>query len=477
MRNGTSFLSLFSRTASVAVLPAALLFVGSALAQSTGTITGTVLDATGSVIPNAAVTVRNQGTGEERVTATDSAGIYLAPALPVGKYRLEVKAPGMQPMAVADLDLSVGSTVRQDFSLKVSSTNETIEVEATAPVIESTMVSVGAVVDQRTVQEIPLNGRHFMDLPLLLPGSVTPPANGFLTAPLRGQGPFAFNSAGAREDSVNFMINGINLSDPNQNQITFQPTINTIEEFKVDNSTFSAEYGRNSGSIVNIATRSGANTWHGELYEFVRNNDLDARNFSNPTNTGSGASLTPNLMSPFKRNQFGGDGGGALKPDQMFLYLSYEGLRQRQAVPLSSTTLTDAQRAQALASSDSSVKSLLPLIPSANSGTNQFASSAVAPVNINQGAANFSYMFSSAHRVNVYYAIQRDERNEPPSTDGNSFPGGGDMRNGKRQLLTINETWVASPAIVNEVRLGYNRIYITFDADTTLPATSFRHGD
>jgi hypothetical protein len=463
MPNRTSFLSA----------AAALLFVSSALAQSTGTITGTVFDSTGAVISNAAVTVRNQGTGEERITASDSAGIYLVPALPVGKYRLEVKASGMQPTAATDLDLSVGSTVRQDFALKVSSTNETIEVLASTPVIETTMVSVGAVVDQRTVQEIPLNGRHFMDLPLLLPGSVTPPANGFLTAPLRGQGSFSFNSAGAREDSVNFMINGINLSDPNQNQITFQPTINTIEEFKVDNSTFSAEYGRNSGSIVNIATRSGTNGWHGELYEFLRNNDVDARNFSNPTNTGSGASLTPNLMSPFKRNQFGGDGGGALKPDKMFLFLSYEGLRQRQAVPLSSTTLSDSQRAQALASSDSIVKSLIPLIPSANSGTNQFASSAVAPVNIEQGTANFSYMFSSAHRVNAYYAIQRDERNEPPSTDGNSFPGGGDMRNGKRQLLTINETWVASPTIVNEVRLGYNRIHITFDADTTLPVSQF----
>ncbi len=112
---------------------------------------------------------------------------------------------------------------------------------------------------------------------------MAPPANGFLTAPLRGQGSFSFNSAGAREDSVNFMINGINLNDPNQNQITFQPTINTVEEFKVDNSTFSAEYGRNSGSIVNIATRAGVNTWHGEAYEFLRNNDLDARNFSNPT--------------------------------------------------------------------------------------------------------------------------------------------------------------------------------------------------
>src|SRR5437660_12245711 len=142
-------------------------------------------------------------------------------------------------------------------------------------------MTVGQAIDQRTVQEIPLNLSHFVDLALLIPGTVTPPQNGFLTAPLRGQGSFAFNTAGAREDSVNFMINGVNLNDMVQNQVTFQPTINTVQEFKVDNSTFSAEYGRNSGAIVNIATRSGTNDLHGEAFEFLRNNAMDARNFFN----------------------------------------------------------------------------------------------------------------------------------------------------------------------------------------------------
>ena len=349
--------------------------------------------------------------------------------------------------------------------MKVSSATEVVEVQSTAPLVDSATVSVGSVVDQATVQEIPLNGRHFVDLALLTPGTVTPPANGFLTAPLRAQGSFSFNSAGAREDSVNFMVNGVNLSDPNQNQITFQPTINTVAETKIDNSTFSAEYGRNSGSIVNIATRSGANTWHGEAYEFLRNNDLDARNFSNPTNVTSAGSLVPNPMSPFKRNQFGGDGGGAIRKDKLFMYLTYEGLRQRQAVPISTQTLTAAQVAQAQASSDPIVKSLLPLIPAPNSGTNQYVASAIAPVNIEAGTANVSYVFSDANRFNFYYAIQRDQRNEPPGTDGNSFPGGGDQRNGKRQLMTLTDSWAISPSLVNEARLGFNRIHITFVAN------------
>ena len=181
---------------------------------------------------------------------------------------------------------------------------------------------------------------------------MTPPANGFLTAPLRGQGSFSFNSAGAREDSVNFMINGINLSDPIQNQITFQPTINTVDEFKIDNSTFSAEYGRNSGSIVNIATRSGHEHLAWRSVRVPSQQRSGRAQFQQSDHHRFGGILIPNPQSPFKRNQFGGDGGGAIKKDKIFVYLSYEGLRQRQAVPMSTTTLTAAQVAQAQTTSD-----------------------------------------------------------------------------------------------------------------------------
>lgn len=455
------------------VLASLFFFAIAVLAQSTGGIQGTVTDATGAVLPNASLTVTNQATGEAHPAKSDSAGLYAVSGLAPGNYNVRVEAPGLQTTVANNLIVSVGTSTVQNFSLSPASTSTTVEISGSAPVVETSATSVGTVVNQRTVQEIPLNGRHFVDLALLIPGSVTPPANGFLTAPLRGQGSFAFNSAGAREDSVNFMINGINLNDPNQNQLTFQPTINTIEEFKVDNQTFSAEYGRNSGSIVNIATRSGANTWHGEAYEFTRNSFFDARNFSNPTEVTGANGLQPNPQSPFIRNQFGGDGGGAIKKDKAFLYLSYEGLRQRQSVPLSSETLSLAQRAQAMATSDPIVQALLPLIPLPNSGTNQFAGAAVAPVNIEQGTANFNYNFSESNRLNVYYAIQRDQRNEPPSTDANSFPGGGDQRNGQRQLLAINDVQTLSPTLVNESRIGFSRIHIIFAADNMDSAAAF----
>ncbi len=435
-----------------------------AFSQSTGSIGGTVSDAVGAVVPNATITVRNEATGEVHETKTDVSGLYLVSSLPVGVYRIEAKSPGMQTIVAIGAELSVGSSFRQDFALKVSGATESVEVSGATPLIDSSTASLGTVVNSRTVQEIPLNGRHFIDLAMLTPGTVTPPANGFLTAPLRGQGMFAYNTSGAREDSFNPMINGINLSDPNQNQITFQPTINTVEEFKIDNSTFSAEYGRNSGSVMNIATRSGVNKWHGEAYEFLRNNYFDARNWSNPTSL---------QQAQFIRNQFGGDGGGAIVKNKFFTYLSYEQLRQRQSVPLSGTVLTAAQRSLALATSDPAVVSLLPLIPLANSGTNQFAGSASAPVNIQQGTANVSFLMGTNNRLNIYYAIQEDQRNEPPPTDGNTFPGGGDQRNGTRQLLTINEDWTVKPTLTNEFRIGANRIHIVFNGDNMDAAPDF----
>ncbi len=240
-----------------------LLAAATLSAQSTGGVQGTVTDATGAVISNAIVTVTNQATSETHALKTDTAGLYSEPSLIPGTYKVQAESSGMQTVVANDVIVSVSTIQRQDFTLKVASTNQTVEIQSNAPVVESESVSVGSVVNQRTVQEIPLNGRHFVDLALLIPGSVTPPQNGFLTAPLRGQGSFSFNSGGARETAVNFMINGIQMSDMAQNQITLQPTINTVEEFKIDNSTYSAEYGRNSGSIVNIATRSGTNSFHG----------------------------------------------------------------------------------------------------------------------------------------------------------------------------------------------------------------------
>lgn len=438
-----------------------VLFAVAAFGQTTASIQGSVADASGAAIVGATITITNNATGIQRTTQSNGAGDYEVPALPPGTYTVQAQMKGFETLVAKNLQLQVNKNAVQNFSLKVASTNEVVTVEATAPMIETTTVSVGQTIDQRTVQEIPLNGRHFVDLGLLIPGSVTPPQNGFLTAPLRGQGSFAFNTAGNREDTVNFMVNGINLNDMVQNQITFQPSISTVGEFKVDNSTYSAEYGRNSGAIVNIATRSGTNNYHGEVFEFLRNNALDARNFFN-------TKAVP--QSPFKRNQFGASIGGPIVKDKTFFFLSYEGTRQRQGLTLNTQVLSAAQRATVQAGGNATSNAILALIPNANDPTGtRFLGSATAPVNIDQGTADISHDFNSNLRLHGYYALQHDLRQEP-TLQGNSIPGFGDTRESRRQILTLNLDQTISSAMVNETRLGFNRIHITFSPnDTTNP--------
>jgi len=458
-----------SRRACLRALTAAFLCLGGTalMAQSTGAIAGMISDTTGGAIPGASIMATNQATGLKWSTISGGSGDYQIVALPTGPYQLEVQAPGFQTQVIKNLPVAVAQTTAQNIQLTVGQISETLTVDAAAPVVQTATMAVSQVVDQRTVQEIPLNGRHFVDLGLLLPGSVVQPQNGFLTAPLRGQGAFAFNTAGNREDTVNFMINGVNLNDMVQNQITFQPSINTVSEFKADNSTFSAEYGRNSGAIVNIATRSGSNQFHGEAFEFFRNEKLDAKNFFD----------NPSLpIPPFKRNQFGFSlgapiwlGPGLNGKDRSFFFFSYEGLRQRQKVPFNTIVPTAAERA---AVTDPVALQLLKFIPQANLPDSRFAGSGTAPVDINQWTLDISHRLNSNDTVHGYYANQHDLRQEP-SLQGNNIPGFGDTRKSQRQIFTFGETHTFGPAVVNDFRFGLNRIFITFDPNARLNPAAF----
>src|SRR6202043_1839612 len=358
MHNRSFFLRAFVLFALSAVLGT------NVLAQSTAALSGTVSDPTGAVIASAKVIATNQATGVESTTQTDTGGAYLFPSLPIGIYRIQVTAPGFQSAIVANLRLDVATAVTQNIQLSVGQATEKIEIMADAALVDTTTTGVGQVINDKTVQEIPLNGRHFTDLSLLTTGTVTPPANGFLSAPLRGQGSFGINTAGQREDTTNWLVNGINLNDNVQNQITFQPPIDTLAEYKIDNSSFPAEYGRNAGAIVNLATRSGLNEYHGELFEFFRNNALDARNFFNPILTTSGKF---NPQAPFKRNDFGASFGGPIKKNKVFFFLAYEGLRQHQSLTVTSVVPSQNQIAAVPAApAVPAVHSLLALIPAAN---------------------------------------------------------------------------------------------------------------
>jgi hypothetical protein len=447
-------MKLHLRAAFKTMALATMLFVaGLLLAQSTtSNLQGTVADSTGAVIPNAQVTAVNKATNLTRTTQSDASGNYLIPALPHGNYDVTVVAQGLGKQIVRGLTLDVGRTVAQNFTLKPAAVNETVEITGAAPVVESTTMTVGEVVNAQKVQDLPLNGRHMLELAAIVPGTVIPPATGFLTAPIRGQGALGVNTAGTREGTTNFMVNGINLVDMGNGQITFQPSINTISEFKMDNSTPSAEYGRNGGGVINVATRSGTNAFHGEVFDFLRNNAFDARNFFNKVGT---------PMSPFKRNDFGAAVGGPIWKDHSFFFVSYEGLRQRQLTPVSTTVLTDAQRQQVVTNGDPIMQKLLPLIPQATNGGNLFQGGLTTPVLLDQWTGDFRQVFSEKDTLHGFYVLQRDLRHEPTS-DGNDVPGAGDVRHARRQILTLDETHVVSNTMVNALRAGIQRINITF---------------
>jgi hypothetical protein len=364
--------------------------------------------------------------------------------------------------------------------LAVSSAGETVQVQSAVQEIEAQTITVGQVIDNTAVQELPLNGRHFLDLTVLTPGGVVADTAGSLTAPSRGLGANSFLTAGNREDSVNFQINGINLNDISQNQITFQPSISTTSEFKIDNSTFSAEYGRSDGSIVTVATRSGTDQFHGEAFDYFRNEALDARwYFNRPYNVTTGAPLAANTgdKAPLKRNNFGGSMGGPIFKKHTFFYGSYEGLRQRQGILQNSTVISQANQTAIAANkaNEPIAAQLAALIPLPNSGAN-YVSFTPGPVQIDQGTMDILQKIGPDDDLHGFYALQEDTRTEP-ALQGDTIPGWGDHRHAVRQIGTLSETHIFNPKFVNEARLGFNRINIAFVPANTIDPTSVGLGD
>ena len=432
-------------------------------AQSSTSIEGQVVDQFGAVVAGVEVRVSNKAIGVERVTETDDEGRYEIPALPIGEYRLLVQAEGFNTQVLESIRVEVGRRMTQNFQLKVGDVTEQITIASEGQLVEHATTSVGQVVSEKMVKELPLDGRHFLELGLLVAGSVTPPQGAFSASPMRGLGALAINTAGNREETVNYVVNGITLNNLTFSSISFQPSIATVQEFKVDNSTFSAEYGQSSGAVVNIATRSGSNQFHGEVFEFLRNDRLDARNFF---------TLTSSEPPPFKRNQFGGQLSGPIVNDRVFFFTSYEGLRQRQSLDQNSLVLSDAQRASV---TDPVIARLIPLIPRANfvdaSGTPRFIGSANAPVDSDQWTLDINYNLGKNDRLHAYYALYKTESIEPRT--GSTVPGFGNATDVRRQIFTLNETHVFGPALVNELRLGFNRWHSSNNPGTQVNPAEF----
>jgi hypothetical protein len=307
----------------------------------TGDISGSVTDSSGAVVSGATVTVSNPATGFSRVLKTNDQGLYSAPALIPGSYTVKVEMQGFQAQTRSNVLLQVGQTAVIDFSLAVGNVAEVIEVTGGAPVLETETTSVGTVIENKRIVELPLNGRNYLQLASLIPGATTNgPASSQGQQRMGGaRNSFALNVAGQRVHFNHYALDGMENTDPNFNTYLFLPSIDALQEFKVESGLFSAEYGR-AIAQVNVSTKSGQNQFHGVAFAFVRNSFFDAKDFfANPN------APTP----PFKRNQFGGTfSGPVLIPklyngkNRLFFMFNYEGLRERRSLTRTST-LPDAR--------------------------------------------------------------------------------------------------------------------------------------
>ena len=426
-----------------------LLVVAPALlhAQAKATLQGRVADTSEAGIPGATISVCNKSTGFERSVTTDGQGRYLVSEIPAETYDVTASARGFKSAVIGALTFDVGRTFVRDFQLEVGDTSETVVVLAEAPLVDRVTAGVGHVITAQVVHEIPLNGRHFTDLALLTPGAVAPSQSGFSTTPLRGIGAVAINAAGNREEASAFHINGVSANNLTFGSLGFEPPIASIHEFKVANSPFSVEYGHVSGAIVDMVTRSGSNELHGNAFEFLRNDALDARNFFE---------FNSSQPHPFQRNQFGGSLGGPIVHGKAFFFGSYQGLRQQQGLDVNSLVLSDADRAVV---SDPIIRRLVDLIPRANffdaAGTAHFVGSAAARVETNHWTIDLSENIGRSNRLHVFFGSQHIESREPTAA-GNSIPGFGSVTDLPRNLLTVSDTHIFASSLVNEIRFGRN---------------------
>ncbi len=300
-----------------------MLLTAPAFAQeTTATLYGVVRDSNKAVVPHAAVMATNQSTGFARQTATDDNGNYTLPLLPVGNYEVSVVANGFQKYVQKGLTLTINQAAHVDVELIVGIVSDTVMVTSEAGLVNTQNGTVGQVVNQRKIEDLPLNGRNFLQLANLQAG-ITPELTLVTDFTPDNPGRVTFNANGLRVQSNNFLLDGADNNDGTQGAAAGVPSPDALQEFRILTNGYSAEYGRGGGAQVNVVTRSGTNSFHGNIYDFLRNDIFDARNFF--------SAAVPAL----RQNQFGGTFGGPLRQNRTFFFGSYEGFRRRQGTTAS----------------------------------------------------------------------------------------------------------------------------------------------
>ncbi len=438
-----------------------LLFLSIPLLAQNAALTGTVKDPKDAAIPGVSLSLTNNATGIALTTKSDSAGDYEFPFAKPGSYTLRAEQGGFKTFVQSNLTLAVAERTRLDPIMQIGDASTLLTVEASPTGVQTESSTLGEVVTNRKIVEIPLNGRFFLDIALLTQGTVAPSTNNrtFLAVP-SGIGISGINASGTREDSTNYLFDGINLSDMAQNQITFQPNIDMIQEFKVQTNSFSADFGRNAGIVISAVSKSGTNGFHGTAYEFVRNEKFDAKNYFDPAGN----------IIPFKRNIYGYSVGGPILRNRTFFFTSYEGRQGREVASLKTQVPTSAQISSV---TNPVVLKLIPLLPKANDATGTFF---VGPAGrkreLNQFTGRIDHNFSERDFIFGNFISNRDQRTEP-TLQGNNLPGFGDTRPAKRELLSLGYTHVLSPSVTNEFRAGLNRVLISFVPDDKADPAAF----
>lgn len=314
------------------VIALLLTMIGSASAQTyTATATGTITDAQGAAVMGAKVTAVNQGTKLEFTAQTSESGVYSIPFLPVGKYIVSVEASGFKKIVSNEITLEVNQTARINLQLQVGGVNEIVNVTDVTPVLQTENVTVGNVITGNTISSLPLNGRNFQQLTLLVPGSITVAPNTFSTAQQTNQSGGRPYVNGNREQGNAFLLDGISVDETLDNLIGYKPSVDALAEFRVETSNSSSEFGNVTGATVNAAIKSGTNDWRGNVFEFIRNDKLDANSWANGRQKAlTGVEVPKNKL---RQNIFGGTLGGPIVKNKLFFFVDYQGTVQRTGGP------------------------------------------------------------------------------------------------------------------------------------------------
>ena len=464
------------------------IFAASALAQAvSGTILGSVTDPSGAAVTGAKITLSQKATGVSRTITSDAGGEYIVPSLPIGLYNITVEMAGFSKLAVNDIQLGVDQKARIDLALKVGQATETIQIEGTVPLIQTDSSDLSGTINESQIKNLPLNGRDFVQLTRTLPGVLRgiPGANIDGAGSLAWRASASFSANGMRTRDNNFLLDGVDNNETWLNSVVIFPSIDALAEFKVQTSTYSAEFGRSSGGVVNIQIKSGQNDFHGNAFEFLRNDALDANDFFNNKNG--------RKKPPFKQNQFGGTLGGRIYRDKTFFFGDYQGGRIRDGKTYLSTVPTLKMRAgdfseltrviydpvakTAFAGNiipagmiDPAARKVVDqLYPLPNvTGTvaangqviNNYLNNPVLKREDDQFDVKVDHYFSEKNHAFVRYSFERTNRFLPatlPHGDaGTTFGAGNGLIRG--QSLAINDTHTISPSWLNEFRFGASRI-------------------